>query len=388
MADDEHVQNLSPAQVLERLSDGDPETKRFIFEDLLKDRAREYCQKGYKPADMLPLLLAENKRAGKILNLQQIKRLAVQTIAEERENLKPGSLGLTPLEASVRQLKDEVAGWGSSFNFEFGIQALDESFGGVVPGETLVLVGAQGSMKTSLLLNGIEHYIKTIKDAKVLLFSLDMPARATTGRLLCRRLKVNEKQLWRYLNDKDEEYLAAEQSLIRDLGHSLVLKENNVGHRHTIDMVRREIELEMPTLVAIDYLTKLKRRNQSDLDCVSECMPDLVEMAAEYGIQMILLSQMSRTAKTAQATGVATGGNAKGGGDVEDMANAVIDLFRDYPDGPGNPPKIIATVSKTRRGVSGKTFALGYWGTWMEFDGSAKTAERDKERKPLFKVDF
>jgi replicative DNA helicase len=385
---EEHVQKLSPAQVLERLSDGDPETKRFIFEDLLKDRAREYCQKGYKPADMLPLLSAENNRAGKILNLQQIKRLAVQAIAEEREQLKPGSLGLTPLEGSVRQLKDEVSGWGSTFNFEFGIHALDEAFGGVVPGETLVVVGAQGAMKTSLLLNGIEHYIKTVQEAKVLMFSLDMPARVTTGRLLCRRLKVNEKQLWRYLNDRDEEYLSAEKALIRDLGHSLILKENRVGRRYTIDMVRREIELEMPTLVAIDYLTKLKRRNQSDLDCVAEVMPDLVEMAAEYGIQMVLLSQMSRSAKTAQATGVATGGNAKGGGDVEDMANSVIDLFRDYPDGPGNPPKIIATVSKTRRGISGKTFALGYWGLWMEFDGSAKTAERDKERKPLFKVDF
>jgi len=117
-------------------------------------------------------------------------------------------------------------------------------------------------------------------------------------------------------------------------------------------------------------------------------MPDLVEMAAEYGIQMILLSQMSRAAKTAQVAGVASGGNAKGGGDVEDMATAVIDLFRDFPEAPGAMPNIIATVSKTRRGVSGKSFSLGYWGTWMEFDGTAKPADRKKRKESLFECKF
>ena len=381
------LESLSPAECLEQIAGGDAESKRLIFEDLRKDRARYYCGIGYRPADMLPLLNGENRHAGGILTGQQIKRLAVQAIAEEREKVKP-STGVSSLEESMRQLREEVAGWGDSFSFEFGIPPLDESFGGLVPGETLVLVGQQGSMKTSLLLNGVEHYLKNVPDGKVLFYSLDMPARVTTGRLLCRRLQCQEQMLWSLLKRRDPDALAAQRELAEDYGPRLVIRENRAGNRYTIDALRREIELEMPTVVAVDYLTKLKRRNQSDLDCVSECMPDLVEMASEYSLQMVLLSQMSRAAKSAQVSGIATGGNAKGGGDVEDMASAVIDLFRDFPDGPGSPPNLIATVSKTRRGVSGKTFALGYWGTWMEFDGSARPADRKKKRESLFECKF
>lgn len=379
---------LTPSESLARIAGDDEEAKRFIFADLLKDRAVEYRKIGYKPGDMLPLLNDENRRAGGILTSQQIKRLAVQAMAEEREGLKPGSLAISPLEDAMRQLREEVTGWGEGCAFEFGIPLLDESFGGIVPGETLVVVGQQGSMKTSLLLNGVEHYLRTVPDGKVLLYSLDMPARVTTGRLLCRRLQCKEQMMWRLLKERDTDALKAQREMVDDFGPRLVIKENRPGKRYTIDMVKRDIELEMPTLVAVDYLTKLKRRNQSDLDCVSECMPDLVEIAAEYSLQMVLLSQMSRAAKSAQVAGVASGGNAKGGGDVEDMATSVIDLFRDFPDDSGAIPNIIATVSKTRRGVSGKTFALGYWGTWMEFDGTAKVADRKKRKESLFECKF
>lgn len=373
---------LTPAQVLNQLSDGDQETKRFIFEDLLHGKAAEWAKSGYKPSDMLPLLRAENRLAGDVLSGMTLKRMAVQVLAEEKERLKPGSPAITPLEEAIRRYEEEVESWGSDCTFEFGIPLLDDSFGGIFPGETMVIVGQRGAMKTSLMLNGVENYLRRIEDGKVLFYSLDMKDSDIAGRLMCRRIQVDEKFLRRLKERNDPEYLEARRLVNEEFGRRFVPKANKGGFRYTVERLKREVELEMPTCVCIDYLTKLKQKGQSDLDTVSDAMPVLVEMAQEYGIHMVIASQMSQMSQRAQYA-AGTGGGAKGGGDVEDMAYAVIDLFRDFP-APGGAPNVIATVSKTRRGVSGKSFSLGYWGTWMQFDGTAKRVERKKRRDPIF----
>ena len=99
---------------------------------------------------------------------------------------------------------------------------------------------------------------------------------------------------------------------------------------------------------------------------------------------MVILSQMGRASKQLQASGSPTLGSAKGGGIVEELANAQVDIFKDAPVNELALPRIVATVAKTRRGVAGRSFELEYDGRTMSFTGKAVPVRRLKAQKPVF----
>jgi len=99
---------------------------------------------------------------------------------------------------------------------------------------------------------------------------------------------------------------------------------------------------------------------------------------------MVILSQMGRASKQLQASGSPTLGSAKGGGIVEELANAQVDIFKDAPVNELALPRIVATVAKTRRGVAGRSFELEYDGRTMSFTGRATQVRRLKAQKPVF----
>jgi replicative DNA helicase len=90
---------------------------------------------------------------------------------------------------------------------------------------------------------------------------------------------------------------------------------------------------------------------------VNEVMPKLKKLAQQFGIRVIILSQMSRASKREQQLG-SLGGYSKGGGIVEEMIHSEIELFKDVAINNQVSP-IIATVSKNRRGPSGYSYRLG-----------------------------
>jgi len=287
--------------------------------------------------------------------------------------------------AHLAALEKEVKSWGDSYSFELGISLLDSAWGGLMPGELAVLVGAQGAMKTSLALHGMVTFLQRNPLGSVLLFSLDMTPAEMSARFLLRDLGVSLNELYGMMRSNHMQYREAKGRFDAWEGGRLKILGNSYRNRWTIDGVEKQAAMRLPSLLVIDFLTCLKRPGQSDLEAVEEIMPRLQGITQKLGIKTLLLSQMSRLAKTDQAKG-AVGGHSKGGGIVEELAHAEIELLKDAPESEGEQPKIIATVTKTRRGVNGSSFALDYKGRSMEFTGSAQRVQRDKDRKPMFSI--
>ena len=287
--------------------------------------------------------------------------------------------------AHLAALEKEVKSWGDSYSFEFGISLLDGAWGGLMPGELAVLVGTQGAMKTSLALHGMVTFLQRNPLGSVLLFSLDMTPAEMSARFLLRDLGVSLNELYGMMRSNHMQYREAKARFDAWEGGRLKILGNSYRNRWTIDGVEKQAAMRLPSLLVVDFLTCLKRPGQSDLDAVEEIMPRLQGITQKLGIKTLLLSQMSRLAKTDQAKG-AVGGHSKGGGIVEELAHAEIELLKDAPESEGEQPKIIATVTKTRRGVNGSSFALDYKGRSMEFTGSAQRVQRDKDRKPMFSI--
>jgi predicted ATP-dependent serine protease len=92
----------------------------------------------------------------------ELRRIVARAVAKESERY----VAQPTTAAYIRDLAEEIRSWEESERFSFGILALDDAFGRLCPGEVLVLVGAQGAMKTSLLLTGLERYLRTTRGSK------------------------------------------------------------------------------------------------------------------------------------------------------------------------------------------------------------------------------
>jgi replicative DNA helicase len=363
----------------------------FVIEQMIESETKRLYGRGLKAPDIAAYVRDIIGRVGFPLPEQALRRAVTRAITSEVASA--GRLDFTAT-AYVQRLKKEVRRWDDSDKFGFGIEELDNSFGRLLPGELLVLVGAQGSMKSSLMLTGIEQYLTTNPNGTAMLFSLDMAPEVIAERLLQREMHATADRVRWHVKNETESFKCAMKKIRERYADRLLIYGAEAPtaqlmgkcERMTIDDLKNEVEAYMPSLVAVDYLTLLRKPRQSDLDCVNEVMPTLKEMAQRYGIMFLLLSQMGRASKQLQASGSLFSGSAKGGGIVEELANAQIDLFKDAPLEPYGAPRIIATVSKTRRGVAGRSFELAYDGESMSFTGQARPVRREREQKPIFKA--
>ncbi|HPZ76300.1 MAG TPA: DnaB-like helicase C-terminal domain-containing protein [Thermosynergistes sp.] len=357
----------------------DEHAARGFAEDVLLEEAKRLFSFGVQAADMVQHLSTKAAQIGISFSKTELRRIVAKAVAKESERYVT-----SPTTAAyIRDLAEEIRSWEEGERFSFGIPVLDDAFGRLCPGEVLVLVGAQGAMKTSLLLSGLENYIATT-NGNVLFFSLDMKPEEITERRLMRAMNMSASDVRWHIRNDSALFNDCASSLNKADGGRFVILGNKSASRFTAETVCQKITSMMPSLVAIDYLTLLRKQRQSDLDCVNEAMPMLKSIAQEYGIMMIILSQMGRASKQLQASGSLYSGSAKGGGIVEELANAQVDVFKDAPVNELALPRIIATIAKTRRGVAGKSFELEYDGRTMSFTGKAVPVKRLKAQKQVF----
>lgn len=359
----------------------DDDTLKFVLLQEFASTAERLCGQGWKPMDIRDHIASMNKALlEEPLPREDVDAAVTERLEEVHARAKRDCDA--PGEHLVR-LRKEVQSWGDSYSFELGIQPLDNAWGGLMPGELGVLVGSQGSMKTSLALNGVEHFLRENPKATVLFFSLDMTAEELSARLIMRDLGVSLQEMYGMMREKNQQYLEAEKRFGQATKARLKILGNSYQKRWTIDGFEYQVAMRNPDLVMVDFLTCLKKPGQSDLEAVEDIMPRVQGITQKMRIKTLLLSQMGRASKSDQAKGV-IGGHSKGGGIVEELAHAEIELFKDAPAEEGEKPRIVATVTKTRRGVNGASFQLDYKGKQMEFTGQARRVQKDKDRKPIF----
>lgn len=281
----------------------------------------------------------------------------------------------------ARRIRD-VKSWRRDAAFNLGVDGLDEAFGGVLPGEIMAITGAQGSMKTSLALGAVERGLDEGK--RISFFSLDMSPQEVAERRLQLRLELNQRDLHELIRDGSETVRQTAREIVeRDLDRFL-LAGNERNKRWLVDDVIQNTVIHRSDVLVIDYLTLLKSAGKSDLECAEEVMPKLKNFAQKNSVAIVLLNQMSRASKREQAAGM-MGGHGKGGGIIEEMVHSEIELIKDYPEHEGGCDRIIATVTKTRRGATRQSFDLDYIPHCLKFTGCFAQAWRDiKKTKPIF----
>lgn len=354
------------------------EVRRFTVESVLVSTIEEAIRAGFSSHD----IARETYRLYKYAGCPADPKQAIREVIQYGARLSAGKELVDEFEGfggvmgsasrSLRARMNTVREWSRDSAFLFGIDALDDLTGGVQPGEMMALAGAQGSMKTSLLLNGIENALD--RGMLVQFYSLDMTPGEVQERRIQRRLQCHQYALHDMIRCKDPRVDAAAEEISETDKLFEVFGNDGPGSDLTVSDVIDRAQMRMPNVLCIDYLTLLRRPTQSDLDCVNEAMPKLKRLCQSCDISMIILSQMGRASKREQLSGI-TGGHAKGGGIVEEMVHSEIELFKDIATD-SEPSAIIATVTKNRRGPSGRSYRLDYEPQCMYFTGDATRVVR------------
>jgi hypothetical protein len=152
-----------------------------------------------------------------------------------------GKTAETPVDASVHVdgLLKEIAEPDDGGSLGFGISDLDQAYGGFYPGDVMALVGAPGSMKTSLALNMAYCFWRRFPESRMAFFSLDMSTKKLTERILQRELDEFKSALREKIRDRDPDTLRRVGEIRRSLagkgafyGWKRACSPTGVNHTH------------------------------------------------------------------------------------------------------------------------------------------------------------
>ena len=337
---------------------------QLLMVSALEDHCKWWAtERGGTPSQITDVIMGLVKECGKppLVSKVEARRMSSKAFRRCLEERKPLGAQLSGYynDSNIADELEAMESWLAfrTEQFHFGIHELDRAIGGgIMKGQTMSIIGNPGSMKTSLLLSGIETWIGE-SDEPVAFFSVDMDKASIFERLMLRELRCGPDVLRDLYAQGSPEYLSAKQAIGKRYSGRLNVFENSVGNKWTIEKIVEYVEINTPGLICVDFLTQLKKPRQSDFDVVNEVVPIFKDLAHSYGCAVVLLSQMSMASRKEQSSG-GMGGAAKGGPTVEENVDIELELFRDISTDPDNlAPMIIATVKKTRRGVAGELSA-------------------------------
>jgi KaiC/GvpD/RAD55 family RecA-like ATPase len=368
----------------------DIDTHRYVVEASMCSTIEDAIQAGFSEYDVARELFGAFQAVGYPVSPDEAKKRVAQFAAKLDDGMKilddfdPALSGLDG--AAYRALENRLAElelWSKDSAFLFGIQPIDDLTVGVQPGEIMTIAGAEGSLKTSLVLKGVENALS--RGMTVMFYSLDMSKGMIQQRRMQFRLRCHETELAEMQRARSPEVERAKSEIHALDGNKFFLFGNDtMDDDITLEKLLHDIRLIMPNVLCVDYLTLLDSEEQNDLHLVNKAMRKLKKFSQAYKIRTVILNQMSRASKREQRNGV-IGGHSRGGGAIEELTSCEIELFQDVPN-EGSQPPLIATVVKNRRGPKWKSFKLFYEPKCVYITGEAVGVElaNKKTAKPAF----
>lgn len=171
-----------------------------------------------------------------------------------------------------------------------GVPELDMLTGGMEPGKLIVIAARPSMGKTALAVN-IATDAARLGNAKVLIFSLEMPESSLMNRILSRSSRIESNKIRDgRLSPKEYAAILSAAPSIADL--PITIWDSPCSE---IEIIRKAKRIK-PDLLVVDYLQLVKLssatgRKNDDVGAASKAMKHL---AGELKIPVILLSQLNR----------------------------------------------------------------------------------------------
>jgi replicative DNA helicase len=273
---------------------------------------------------------------------------------------------------ALRDIDARIANGTGLSGLATGYADLDQTLGGMRPGELLV-IGARPSLgKTALSLNIAERVARA--GAPVLFVSLEMPARDIAERLLAMESGVSMHRLSRPRDlSRDDIDALVEAGSDRGIAGAPIYLDDAPDQTaaRIASEARRAARRYGVRLVVVDYLQLMRPENPRDnrTQQVGASALRMKQMARGLGVPVILLSQLNRELEHQNRKPKLA--DLRESGDIEAHADRVILLHRENDLSANDvvwPIDLI--VAKNRNGPTGDV-RLAYRRPVLRFENSA-----------------
>jgi replicative DNA helicase len=220
----------------------------------------------------------------------QLEQIAVNQDGSQLWNL---SDAISECLESIR----ESMNTGGATGVSTGLNAIDECFGGIFPGELTIVAARPGIGKSALVLQIARHVGKTSGTA--LVFSLEMTRKELASRCLCSVGSVNGQRLRVGLTDPNEyERL---MGAAEELGDCKLIIDDRVTRN--IDQICAIAKLvatqDKLAAIFVDYIQIVKptaqfRNSDSKRDHIASVVQNLKWLAKELNVPVMAISMASR----------------------------------------------------------------------------------------------
>ncbi len=270
-----------------------------------------------------------------------------------------------------------------------GYQTLDKTLGYFRPGGYYT-IGARTSMgKTTFMLNLIRNMNMLGRKTSIGFFSLEMPAKIITAKLICLFAGV------RYADLDDARLSVQELESVLTWGKSMasmpIYIEDQSGI--TISQLRarakRMLQNHKIEVLFIDYLTLVKPDSKLSNNhlAINEVSKGIQQLAKELQIPIIVLAQLNR--QVAGRTGnVPTLADFRESGSIEEDSDACLMLHRPEYYDPNNKPgvaQVIVAKNRIRGQLSKIEYHVPYGEVYEELGLIKHAVQEIQEEAPRFK---
>lgn len=288
----------------------------------------------------------------------------------------PASADIVDFGAAVYEFFDDVSRAAQSsgvVGMSTGYASIDRQTSGLHRREVTIIAGRPGSGKTALLLDTCIEAAQSRGEVITASFivSAEMPPKTLAARGFCARAGVPLSNArsgtlsdwdWKKLSETAQWSQGFPIRLMGRLGSITALR--TALREYQAHLARnpapdgREIKLG---IVAVDYVQLVAQNsttragNQTQEEQISNLVMALQELAKEFDVAMILLSQLNREVEKRPDKRPMIS-DLKGSGAVEAVADLIMLLYRDEYYNPNTRAKGIAEIiiGKQRSGATGK----------------------------------
>lgn len=250
-----------------------------------------------------------------------------------------------------------------------GFDEFDEKTAGLQDGELIIVAGRPSMGKTSFAMNIVE-FAALRKNACAAIFSLEMPGRSLTMRMLSSMGRIDQQRIRTgKLNDDDWPRLTSAVSMLSEanlfVDDTAALSPTELRARAR--RLKREYGL---SLIIVDYLQLMKISGTSENRAteISEISRSLKALAKELNVPIVALSQLNRSLEQ-RTDKRPVMSDLRESGAIEQDADLIVFIYRDEVYNEDTPDQGTAEiiVAKQRNGPIFKT-RLTFLGQYTRFE--------------------
>jgi len=243
-----------------------------------------------------------------------------------------------------------LLGWATGFD------KLDKNTEGLQPGQLTIFGGYTSTGKTFAVLNILISLMK--QKARCKFVSLEMSRVDILGRMISILTGIDNRKYIKGEITDEAELKKVQGALIGLKRTSLSITDDRTWDRIKLDIIKQSLSGGID-VIFIDYLQMILSPGKSEYELTSMISQDLQQIAKDYNIHIVMLSQVSNDhAKNSSSSDMH---GYKGGGTIAASADIAIELVntddittRQDRALQGLPYNVDMIVKKARHGTIGK----------------------------------